>query len=70
MTPEEQEARDLSLRACRQQGCTCDVEFEVETVDPALAPFVAAHHEDWCPLLRVEQEKPPGARWHAVLRPD
>ena len=31
--------------------------------------FAAVHHDDWCPLLRVEQEKPPGlGRWQAVLR--
>lgn len=46
------------------------MEIAVETVDPALAPFVAAHHEDWCPLLRTMQERSPDARWQAVLRPD
>jgi hypothetical protein len=41
MTDREQEARDLALRACREQGCTCDVEIAIETVDPSLAPFAA-----------------------------
>lgn len=71
MTDPSKEARDLALRACRQQGCTCDVEITVEIIDGLDAPCAAVAHKDWCPLLRVEQEKPPGlGRWPAVLRPD
>jgi hypothetical protein len=66
----EREARDLALRAAREQGCTCDVEIEVETVDGLDAPAAVVRHERHCPLLRVAQERPPGlARWQAVLRP-
>ena len=70
MRDREQEACDLALRACRQQGCTCEVEIEVGTVEGLNAPVTAVHHEDHCPLLRTMQERPPGpARWQAVLRP-
>lgn len=70
MTEQEQEAHDLALRACRGQGCTCDVEIEVETVEGLDAPAAVVRHEDHCPLLRVMQERPPGlARTQAVLRP-
>jgi hypothetical protein len=70
LTGREREARELALRACREQGCTCEVEFIVEGVDGLDAPAVAVVHEDWCPLLRTMQERPPGrARWQAVLRP-
>ena len=65
MTDREREARDLSVRACRQQGCMCDVEFEVETVDPTLAPFrVAAHvaRTPRCPLLRIEHRRDVSSR--------
>jgi hypothetical protein len=70
LTDREQEARDLTLRACRQQGCTCDVEITIEIVDGLDAPAAAVHHDDHCPLLRTMQERPPGPeRWQAVLRP-
>jgi hypothetical protein len=67
----EQEARDPALRACRQQGCTCDVEITIETVDGLDAPAAAVRHDDHCPLLRTMQERPPGlGRRQAVVRPD
>lgn len=31
-------ARDLALRACREQGCVCDVDIEIEIVDGLDAP--------------------------------
>lgn len=69
MTPEKQEARDVALRACRQQGCTCEVEIVVEIVDGLDAPAVEVRHDDHCPLLRTMEERPPGlGRWQAVLR--
>jgi hypothetical protein len=68
LTDRERQARNLALRACREQGCTCDVEITVETVDGLDAPAAAVRHDDWCPLLRTMQERPPGlARWQAVL---
>jgi invasion protein IalB len=42
----EQEAHDLALRACRQQGCTCEVEITIEIVDGLDASAAAVHHED------------------------
>ena len=70
MRDREQEAHDLALRACRQQGCTCAVEIRVEIIDGLDAPAATVQHEDHCPLLRTMQERPPGlARAQAVLRP-
>ena len=70
MRDREREAHDLALRACRQQGCTCDVEFTIEVIDGLDAPLAAVAHEDHCPLLRTMQERGPGlGRWQAVLRP-
>jgi hypothetical protein len=54
----EQRARKALLTACRAQGCTCDVEAEVLRWHGAI-PEVAARHDDWCPLLRVMQERGP-----------
>jgi hypothetical protein len=68
VTEREREARNLALRACRSQGCTCDVEITVETVEGLDAPVAAVVHDDHCPLLRVMQENGPGlGRWQAVL---
>lgn len=70
MRDREREAHDLALRACRQQGCTCDVQITVETVEGLDAPAAVVAHEDHCPLLRTMQERPPGlGRCQAVLRP-
>jgi hypothetical protein len=52
LTDREREARELALRACREQGCTCDVEIEVETIDGLDAPAVAVMHDDWCPAAQ------------------
>ena len=70
MTEREQEAYDLALGACRQQGCTCHVQITVETVEGLDAPAAAVHHDDWCPLLRTMQERTPGGEWQAVIRPE
>jgi hypothetical protein len=70
MRDREREAHDLALRACREQGCTCDVEITIETVDGLGAPAATIEHDDHCPLLRTMQERPPGlGRWQAVIRP-
>ncbi len=59
----------LALDACRQRGCTCEVEITTEIVDGLDAPAALVRHEDHCPLLRTMQERIPGSRWQAVLRP-
>lgn len=63
-----------AIRAARAQGCTCDVEIRFGSPEH---PFhgteaekygVSVMHDDWCPLLRVMEERKPGlARTQLVI---
>ena len=60
-------ARVAALRAARAQGCTCEPEVRFVNGQPPLATLA---HDEWCPLLRTMQERPPGAaRSQAVIYP-
>lgn len=62
----EQQATKDARRGCRAQGCTCEVALEIVSWEEGM-PQVAARHDDWCPLLRVMQERDPSARHQVVL---
>lgn len=54
----ETQVRKIALQVARAQGCTCQPDYEVvgwirDT------PEVALKHDDWCPLLRVMEERGP-----------
>jgi hypothetical protein len=52
-----------SRAAVKAQGCVCDVE-----IVPVGDEEYQARHDDWCPLLRVMEEREPGlARSQVIL---
>jgi hypothetical protein len=58
----------LALKAARAQGCVCDPEIMVSW-NAGEVPLIDVAHDDWCPLLRVMQEREPAGRYQAVLDP-
>ena len=64
----QREARTAAIRAARAMGCTCDVQIEFGLRDHPLhgavddLTAVLVRHDDWCPLLRVMEERKPGRR--------
>jgi hypothetical protein len=65
----------VAIRVARAQGCTCDVEVTFGRADHPFAGIAALHqtpslaHDDWCPLIRVLDERKPGpfAHTQAIL---
>jgi hypothetical protein len=76
----QRQAKKNAIRAVRAQGCVCDVEIHFDRPDVPGArvakavgiPNLAVLHDDWCPFLRVIEERQPGlARSQALIyRPD
>jgi hypothetical protein len=65
---QERDARKAARAAARRQGCACHVEAVVLGWVAGI-PEVQVRHDDWCPLLRVMQEREPGARSQIVITP-
>lgn len=55
-----------SIQAARQQGCACQPDAIVEW-EPGGIPLVRLAHDDWCPLMRVMNERTPDGRWQVVI---
>lgn len=72
-------ARREAIRAARAKGCTCDPEVVFDLPSHPVAGLAAEQdrivsatlrHDDWCPLLRVAEERPPGlARLETAVFP-
>lgn len=59
--------RRVSIRAAKAQGCVCDVQISFVDNEHGIDECKVMH-DDWCPLLRVMEERPPGlARSQAVI---
>ena len=69
-------ARKNAIRAVKAQGCTCKPEIVFGAPDhPGAGKIwpgntVSIRHDDWCPLLRVLQEREPGARMQLLVYPE
>jgi hypothetical protein len=48
-------------------GCTCEPDVLVEWSSGDVVSLVSLAHDDWCPLLRVMQEREPAGRYQAVV---
>jgi hypothetical protein len=69
----ERRLAKAARKAARVQGCVCNVEITFDRTDHPLRSIdgmapVSVAHDDWCPLLRVLEERPPGlARTQLML---
>jgi hypothetical protein len=56
-----------AIAAARAQGCACQPDVLVEWNTGEHVSHISLGHQDWCPLLRVMQERPPAARTQAFV---
>jgi hypothetical protein len=57
--------RRAALHAARAQGCVCRPELAPDIVEGVRV--IATRHDDWCPLLKIMEERPPGLSRAQVL---
>lgn len=64
----EKRAIRVARAAAKKQGCVCNVEVTI-TGHLDGWPVASVAHDDWCPLLRVMEERttPPGQPQQAII---